>query len=199
MNSNTVKQQPVQAAAASAVKGSPASASKGKPVPANAAGSNPSQGQPAPGQKLPANPNAADLKQPQGQPAGKGQPPGKPASAGPPKPDAGPPPLPEGTSPQLQSAYQFLKDYVSNPQNVAQMNPAQMPDVGTDSLLNQVGNLLPKTISGSIKNYPNFSTATGSTPSPQLQTGVMPPNLVGGLSKLEVAMNQIPLPLKNKA
>ena len=115
--------------------------------------------------------------------------------AGPPKPDEGPPPLPKGPSPELEQAYNFLQNYVSKQMQGLNPQLASMPDVPSGSPLDQVGNLLPKTISGSIKNYPNFSQATGSTPSPQVPTGVMPPNLVGGLDRKQVALNQIPLPI----
>ena len=115
--------------------------------------------------------------------------------AGPPKPDQGPPPLPNGPSPELEQAYNFLQNYVSEEMQGLSPQLASMPDVPSGSPLDQVGNLLPKTISGGIKNYPNFSQATGSTPSPQLPTGVMPPNLVGGLDRKQIALNQIPLPI----
>jgi len=195
MNPTPVKKQAPTSAGPNKAPVEPGAAAK--PNPASAPSGPASKDAPAPNQKLPQNPNAADLKE--APPQGKGAPPPKGGPSGPPNPDAGPLPLPQGTSPELSEAYNFLQKYISDPANRGTLNLGQMPDVGTDSPLNQIGNILPKTIAGSIKNYPNFSNATGSTPSPQLQTGVMPTNLVGGLSKLEVAMNQIPLPISGKA
>lgn len=134
-------------------------------------------------------PPAATTKPPA---AGQGKP------AGPPKPDAGPPPpepLPEGPSPELENAYKFLQDYTASLSQGINPGPVPIPDVGAGSPLDQIGNLLPKTVQGGIKNYPNFSPAAGSTPSPQLPTGVMPSDLVGGLDRKQVALNQIPLPI----
>lgn len=122
---------------------------------------------------------------------GKGPAPG--SGSGPTEP---PPELTIGPSPDLEKAYQFLAQYVQNgmPPGVLPQGMLTSPDESDAPSIPQ----LPTTTVGDIKTFPKYSLATGSPGSPNLPTGMLPPtpmvaepNLIAGLPKSQVQINQM--------
>lgn len=115
----------------------------------------------------------------------------------------GPPPLPEGPSPELESAYKFLQDYVSSNMPPGSLPPQMLNDIDAEtsqSVLSQIGSKIPTTITGAPKIFPKYSLAVGSPSSPNLPTGqnmpqtnVSEPNLIGGLPVSRVKVQQMDL------
>jgi hypothetical protein len=184
----------------------PAGNSKPSPV----TGSKGNANAPSPTEKPNRAPNANSTSaSPQGNPSssplGPKPPSGAPeqtAEAKGPAPGPGPAqpmPLEQGPSKELSSAINFLMEYIKNgmPNLPSEMLNGMNPEIGP-SALDQIGTKLPTTVAGDIKTFPKYSLATGSPTSPNLPTGltipqtsVSEPNLIAGLPKSQVQIQQM--------
>ena len=175
-------------------KGSPSAQNAPASQPPPAAGQRPG-GPPMP----PQNPSTKEAK-----PAAPGQAPS--GKTPPPGPKSGPEqtPLPEGPSPELQNAYKFLEQYVSEKMPPGSLPPGMINDLDAEtrqpSPLINAGSAIPTTVTGAAKVFPKYSLSIGSPSSPNLLTGqnlpsvpVAEPNLIAGLAKSNVKINQMNL------
>lgn len=182
-------------------------------------GASPSAGTPGPGPATTSKPGSAGPQRQPGSAPGSGSggnppsplgprpPSGSPEQAGGakgPSPGPGPDqpmPLQEGNSKELSSAIEFLNNYIKSgmPDLPAGMLSGINPET-SPSALDQIGTKLPTTVAGDIKTFPKYSLATGSASSPNLPTGmnipqmsVSEPNLIAGLPKSQVQIQQMKL------